>query len=245
MARQSFDLEHPSATELLLLLDAEDSFASTVGRISEIACRTLSRCDAASITVLNNDAGDTVASTSQVAVDLDESQYEDKSGPCLEAIRERTVYEVPNIAAEGRWPSLRAAADKAGIAAVLSLPMVVRGEASTGLNVYSKRAGAFDPEERKTGEMLAAAAAVAASNAHIYDASRRLSQQLEQAMASRAVIEQAKGILMAEQRCTPDDAFDLLRRASQRENVKLREIAQRIVAGRQPNAATAPSQTRR
>jgi AmiR/NasT family two-component response regulator len=81
------------------------------------------------------------------------------------------------------------------------------------------------------GRLFAGQAGVAIANAEVYRASVALTGQLQEAMASRAVIEQAKGVLMAEQKCTPEEAFTLLRSASQRENVKLREIAERIVAG--------------
>jgi GAF domain-containing protein len=116
-------------------------------------------------------------------------------------------------------------------ATLVAIPLVVRGER---IGVLSLRAGdgqSFDEGVAELATMLAAQAATVAANAMAHDAASSLAQQLEEAMASRAVIEQAKGILMARERCSAEEAFDMLRRASQRSNTKLRDIALQIVDG--------------
>ena len=98
------------------------------------------------------------------------------------------------------------------------------------MNLYARVAAGFTVDDESIGTELAAAAAIVLSNASAFWAASELGDQLGQAMRSRAVIEQAKGILMARSpQMTADEAFDVLRKASQRENVKVRDIAQRIV----------------
>ena len=97
------------------------------------------------------------------------------------------------------------------------------------MNLYSTRERAFGPGEVELGRLFAAQAAIVLANAQAYWSARAKSEQLEQALESRAEIEQAKGVIMASTRCTPDQAFDLLVRQSQQQNRKLREIAAEVV----------------
>ncbi len=128
------------------------------------------------------------------------------------------------------YPEFARAARAHGVGSVLSLPLVAGDVGLGALNLYAPAGMAFSTEDEAVGLELAAAAAIVLANASAYWGASLLGEQLTEAMRSRAVIEQAKGMLMARSpELSPDDAFDLLRRASQRENVKLREIAQRIV----------------
>jgi GAF domain-containing protein len=99
------------------------------------------------------------------------------------------------------------------------------------MNLYARSPKAFGRADREDGEAFAAQAAIVLANAQAYWDAHTLSLRLGDAMQSRAVIEQAKGILMAAEGLAEDEAFDMLVRASQRENTKLREIARRIVEG--------------
>jgi GAF domain-containing protein len=113
----------------------------------------------------------------------------------------------------------------------VTFPLVVRGEVIGELSFHAGDGEHFDETTAEMMTLLAEQAAIVAVNALAHASAIALALQLEEAMASRAVIEQAKGVLMARERCTPDDAFDMLRRASQRSNTKLREVAQQIVDG--------------
>jgi ANTAR domain/GAF domain len=116
-----------------------------------------------------------------------------------------------------------------GVMSSLCLPLVARGAAIGAINCYSRDAAAFSAGDERIGSELAAAAAVTVANAQAYWAASDRSERMGRAMQSRASIEQAKGILIAEQHCDPDQAFEMLVRASQRENRKLRDIADQIV----------------
>jgi transcriptional regulator with GAF, ATPase, and Fis domain len=172
--------------------------------------------------------------TDEDSPEIDEAQYRDGKGPCLDAWRHNRVIRIDRI---GDWveqyPGFSAACRDHGVLSTLSLPMV-SGEVAIGaMNLYARREGGFGEEDETLGADLAAAAGSVLSNVSAYWTAFDLSQQLNEAMESRAVIEQAKGILMARNaRLSADDAFGLLRRASQRENIKLRLIAERIVERR-------------
>jgi GAF domain-containing protein len=214
--------------ELVGLLRAEETYQETLARVAQLACATIPGCDAGSVTLWREGHPYTVVSTDDLAQAIDEAQYETLEGPCLDASRYGEVYVIGDMTSEGRWPTFAGVAVARGARSSLSLPLTVRDQPIGALNLYSIEPQAFDGA-RDVGLLFAAQASVAIANARVYDASRALTTQLEEAMRSRAVIEQAKGIIMSEQRCGPDDAFELLRLASQRENVKLRDIATRIV----------------
>ena len=98
------------------------------------------------------------------------------------------------------------------------------------LNFYARTPAASSDEDVQVGLQFATQAAIVLANSQAYWDAHQLGQDMAEAMKSRATIEQAKGILMGAQRCSADDAFQILVRASQRENRKLREMAAEIVA---------------
>jgi AmiR/NasT family two-component response regulator len=108
------------------------------------------------------------------------------------------------------------------------------------LNLYAREVGVFNAHHQTVAQLFASHAAVVLANAEAYREADELSRHLTDAMESRASIEQAKGILMAAQRCSPDEAFALLVAASQRENLKLREIARRIVSNTMDRSGESP-----
>jgi hypothetical protein len=112
----------------------------------------------------------------------------------------------------------------------LSIGLPIQGSVVGALNVYGGPANAFDAAAITVAERFASYAAVALANAHLYDSATTLAEQMQQAMRSRAVIEQAKGIIMGERRCSPEEAFALLSKASQDSNLKVREVAEALVA---------------
>lgn len=214
--------------ELVGLLQEEESWAQTLERLAGLARATIPGCSAGSVTLWREGQPYTVVSTDDLAREVDNAQYETLEGPCLDASRYGEVYVVREMAGETRWPVFCSVAARKGIRSSLSLPLSVRGAPIGALNLYSEQHDGFAGAE-EVGRLFAGQAGVAIANAEVYRASRSLAEQLQEAMDSRAVIEQAKGVLMAEQGGTAEEAFALLRAASQRENVKLRDIAQRIV----------------
>jgi GAF domain-containing protein len=185
----------------------------------------------ASVLLLVKDQPTTVVSTGELATDLDETQYERGHGPCLHAARTGEVTEIPDTRADDRWPDYTPHAAEHGNLSSLSVPLAIDQDAQvTGaLNIYARRPDAFDEASRSVATRFAPYAAVAAGNLYAYQSARDMAENLQTALESRAVIDQAKGILMERHKLTADQAFQLLARASMTTNLKLRDIAENLV----------------
>jgi GAF domain-containing protein len=225
-------------------LDARDAFAqlgelsfadtsmnAMLQRIAELAKQVIPGVAEASVSLITHDKPGTAAYTGRLALDLDESQYGRGYGPCLEAAVGEEIREITDARQETRWPDYARIAVERGSLSSLSVPVPVREAVHGALNLYGVEADAFDDDARDVARAFASYAAVAVHNMHLYESTRDLAQNLDMAMQSRAVIEQAKGILMSQRRCDATEAFSLLAAASQRSNRKLRDIAQAIVDG--------------
>ena len=211
------------------LLLAEETLETTFGRVASLACRTLPPCDLASVTMINDGQASTPVQTHPLADDLDSAQYRSQRGPCLEAYSIRQVVRGTVPESAPRWPEFMAAAAKAGIRSVLAVPLVASDRPLGALNLYSRTAESYSEADEETAVLFSEQAAVACANAEVYWRTYNLTEHLREALESRDVIGQAKGILMARRGCTPDAAFEALRTASQHRNIKLREIAEQVV----------------
>ena len=200
-------------------------------RIAELAKELIPGVAEASLTLIVNDEARTAACTGRLAQDLDESQYGRGHGPCLEAAVGEEVREITDAREETRWPDYARRAVERGSLSSLSVPLPVREGIYGGLNLYAVEAAGFDDDARRISRAFASYAAVAVHNLYLYESTRDQAHHLDTAMKTRAVIEQAKGILMSQRRCDAEEAFTSLAAASQRSNRKLRDIAQAIVDG--------------
>jgi GAF domain-containing protein len=225
-------------TESLGALHSELAGVVLVGRdlpevlteIVTISRRAIPGAEATSITLIRDDRGFTAAFDGQLAMDADEVQYQRGHGPCLDAGRSGEVFLVPDMRAEERWPDYARHAAELGVGSSLSIPLPFQGATIGALNNYALEPGAFGESDVRLGEEVAAFVAIAVANA---EASARATDDvanMRRAMESRAVIEQAKGILMERFKVTSEQAFTLLTHASQRSNVKLRDIAEELTA---------------
>jgi transcriptional regulator with GAF, ATPase, and Fis domain len=168
----------------------------------------------------------TVAATEPFVVELDNVQYETGEGPCLDAIRTRDVVHVDDLARAGRYRRFAPRALEASVASMVSAPVEHDGEVIGSLNLLAGPAGSFGPDEAlEPVRLLAACAAAVVVAQQALERQRRTVSQLEDALQTRDLIGQAKGILMAHAGVDADDAFRMLVRASQRENRKLRDVA--------------------
>jgi GAF domain-containing protein len=215
--------------ELGRIVLSEDSLESILDRVTTLARQLVPGADEVSVTLVQAGKASTAAYTGELALSLDKTQYAQGDGPCLTAASDREVVAVPDLSTEERWPEFTAAARERGVGSMLSIGLPVREQVIGALNMYARVPGAFDDHSVEMAETFAGHAAVALANATLYASATSLAEQMAEAMRSRAVIEQAKGILMAQRHCTPDDAFELLTQASQRANKKLRDIAAAIV----------------
>jgi transcriptional regulator with GAF, ATPase, and Fis domain len=185
----------------------------------------------ASVTLLVKEAPSTVATTGQLALDLDHVQYVRGHGPCLHAARTGDVTEIVDTRTDSRWPDYARPAAERGNLSSLSIPLLIDEDerVSGALNIYAPEPGAFDADARSAALAFGPYAAVAAGNVRAYQNARQRADNLEAAMESRASIEQAKGVLIERYKVGPDHAFRLLALASMHANRKLRDVADDLV----------------
>jgi GAF domain-containing protein len=183
----------------------------------------------ASISLLIKDKPTTAVFTGQLALDCDESQYGHGYGPCLHAARTGELTEIADTRTETRWPDYSRQAAERGALSSLSTPLPISEGIAGALNVYAREPDAFDETSRSTTTQFVPYAGVAVANIHAYQDARTLADNLQRALESRAVIDQAKGILMERHKLTADQAFQLLARISMTINRKVRDVADELV----------------
>jgi GAF domain-containing protein len=207
--------------------------------ITTIAARGIPGAEATSITLLRDEKAFTAAYSSDLALAADELQYEHGYGPCMDAGRGGVLLRVDDMQTEQRWPDYVAHVNRTSpLRSSLSVPLPYQGSSIGALNNYSTKPGAFaSPDSLRAGSDAAEAVAVVVANADAHAQLFDQARNMRIAMESRAVIEQAKGVLMAQRHVSAEQAFEILREASQRYNRKLREIAAGIVEGTQENRA--------
>ena len=216
--------------ELAQLLVSDESVATTLQRVADLSARVIPDCDAAGVTLVRPGGGyETAAYTDERTLAVDMGQYKRGDGPCLQAIDEQRVVRLDVEEAAERWPDFVEESRANDVRSFLAAPLLVNGSALGALNLYSGKPDGFSALDDVLVTLFTAQASVAVTNARVYADAVRLTEQLKEAMSSRAVIEQAKGVLMATHGVDPDAAFEHLRRSSQHQNVKLRDIARQIV----------------
>ncbi|MER5374233.1 GAF and ANTAR domain-containing protein [Streptomyces sp. NPDC002553] len=204
---------------------AQESVGATLERITASAIELVDGCDAAGILLLRGSEVETLAATDQLVVDSDRLQARLGEGPCFDAARTATgerVFRIADFTAEQpRWPAYAPRARALGVGSMMGFLLFTEEEDLGALNLYSRRPGAFTEASELSGWLLASHAAVTFSSA-------RTHAQLEQAIATRHLIGEAMGILMGRHQLSEEQAFDVLRRYSQENNVKLREVARLV-----------------
>jgi GAF domain-containing protein len=215
--------------ELAGLLLSTESLEMLLQEVAELSVQVVEPAVTAGITLKRDNRTLTVAAANQLATQLDEQQYEQRTGPCLQALATGQIVHARDMAAEDRWDYYPTIALGYGIRAVLSLPMVVENAPIGVLNLYADRADPFDDVARQLAELLTRHATIAVAAALRRHDQLQLSENLRVALSSRAIIDQAIGIVMAQRRCGSDEAFATLRAISQHRHVKLRQVAADIV----------------
>ena len=207
----------------------DGTIQETLERVSNLTVDAIPAAEMVGITMLVEGRQRTAVFTDSEATEIDQAQYDTGEGPCLQAFHDGRIVEIESTSEPGEWAQFRKVAAAHGIGSTLSFPLLVDGTAVGALNLYGRPERAFTGHDREVGTNFAAQAAIVLANAHAYWDAHDLSVRLGESMRNRAVIEQAKGMLMAAQGIDETAAFDMLVAASQRENVKLRDIARRIV----------------
>lgn len=187
----------------------------------------------------------TVACTDQLAAQADDIQYRMGDGPCLHAMRHARTVRIDDFTAHERWPRFSRQAAALGLRSCLAVPLRADGESAGALTLYARWPRAFGPAETARAEQFAGHASGALTLALRMASCNDTNDQLRSSMVSRAVIDQALGVIMATERCPQDRAFAVLKTVSQNTNVKIRDLAATIVtsvSGEPPRSAPNESQ---
>jgi hypothetical protein len=204
------------------------SVTDTLSSVVESACSTVEGCDLAGLFLVTGDAVTTPVFTDPLVLEVDAAQHRTDEGPCIDAIVNRQMIYAEELSTDRRWPEFSPQAVNAGIRSVLSLPLSPDPQEGA-MNLYARYPAAFGAVDRAKATILASLASLALSVAQSHEDEERRYENLNAALATRETIGEALGILMERERITADQAFDILRRASQHFNIKLRDVAQNLV----------------
>ncbi|MFJ8803432.1 GAF and ANTAR domain-containing protein [Streptomyces sp. NPDC102487] len=222
-----------SVIEWLLAAHSLDDFLQVLAD----AALDLTHAEGIGVTLERDHRPLTVVSAGPAAPALDEKQYGQDDGPCLQASRTGREIAVVDMLAEQRWGEYPAFAADRGIRSSLSLPIADRAATVGALNLYAGPPHAFERTDLTVLRSLAGQATGAIRLAQRLADTQAFAEQMRAAMKSRAVIDQALGMVMAQRRCAADEAFKILRTASQHRNIKLRDLCAEMitsVTGRPP-----------
>lgn len=209
--------------EVARALLSEDDLDSILHKIATVAVAEVDGCESATIDLIEKHVVRCVVASSETANRVSEIQNEEGEGPCLSAIREHETFLTNDLDREDRWPKfVPRARSETGVRSMLGYRLFADEDTMGALNLHSSRPDAFDEESVAVGSILAAHAAIAMSRA-------REREYMQVAIENRDVIGQAKGLLMAGRNVDGDAAFELLRVASQRLNIKLVQVAQQVI----------------
>jgi len=205
---------------------ADRSLTDIAHEVCQLALAVLPGADAASVTLVEDDGTRTAVFTSDLAVTLDERQYRPGFGPCLDAAHHGRVVRIDDTAHDTAYLEYAALARRRDVTSVLAIGLTMPGHVRGGLALYRLRSeAAFDAETEEAALAYAGRAAVVLANAAFVGSTTRLVARAQSALASRAVIDQAKGIVMLTTACEADEAFRVLTQMSQHVNRKVRDLA--------------------
>ncbi|MGW0809361.1 GAF and ANTAR domain-containing protein [Nonomuraea sp. NPDC002799] len=203
-----------------------EEFEQALAECVTIAVRAMPDSPMISVCLLAKEGLRTVASSDVRAVLLDELQATAGQGPCIDVLDSGEPVTVTDLAAEPRWRRFSA---ESGMLSLYSEPLKSDGLLLGVLTLYSGRGGGFSEETQVAARVTAEHISVLFRTALHAARLREVAVQLKEALATRAIIDQALGIVMAQRRCTARQAFEVLRHVSQAKNVKLSQVAATIV----------------
>jgi GAF domain-containing protein len=223
-----------SLADLASLVSGTLGLEELLAQVATYAAHAIPGADGAGVTLLRAAAGSNVvealAASAEFVSTIDEIQYGLlNEGPCITAALERRTVRSGSLGGEQRWPRFGPRVGRLGVHSVLSLPLLLPDLVVGAINVYAHGKDVFDDHAAVLGELFATPAAVAVHNARLLAQATTLTQQLQTALATRPVIDQAVGLLRGRSGSSAEEAFARLREISQTENVKLAVVAQRLV----------------
>lgn len=233
--READDVDlHAGLSGVAGLVAGGSGVIELLGQVAEFAARAIPGVDGAGVTVIGT-CGDapwveTWAVTAQFVEDIDKLQHVDlKEGPCVTCMQTRRPTVSGSLGSDSRWPRFGGGVARMGVHSALALPMLVGDQLIGAINTFARSRDAFGEHAVELGSQFAGPAAVSVHNSQLLDRAQERTKQLQSALGTRAVIDQAIGIIRARSGAGEKEAFDRLVRMSQAENLKLHILAERLV----------------
>jgi GAF domain-containing protein len=217
--------------EVALLLENDDEDGSVLLRLPGLGVELVPGATGAAVTISAGGRGHTFAASDARIEELQQMQFAAGQGPVVETLRYNEARHVRDAATEERWIGFCRAVAEAGFSSLITLPLHTGQQPAGAVALYADRPGAFSGAAHDIAMLFAAQGGTAVHNAAVYGACRQMADNLQVALETRAIIEQAKGVLHAKLAVSPAEAFELIRRFSQNTNQKVRVIADRLVRG--------------
>ncbi len=219
---------------LAALVTGTRGLSDLLVQVAIYAANAIPGADGAGVTLLRADRRDNrveaLAASHPFVAQIDEIQYVTvNEGPCITAALEGRTMRSGSLGGEKMWPRFGPRVGRLGIHSALSLPLLLPGQVVGAINVYARGKDVFDEHAQDLGELFASPAAVAVHNAHTLSQARTLTNQLQAALATRPIIDEAVGLIRGRTGATSHEAHQRLREMSQHQHVKLIDVAQRLV----------------
>lgn len=219
-----------------LLSVANKSLSRSLNELVSLASRQVRACSGATAALWRDSEPLVMAASHPDVSGLIEVELASGLGPEIEALTSRATIPCPDTLEEARWPQYAQAALARGVRCSVTLAHVA-GPAAVTLSLFGARPRSLDPDQLPLAELLVAVGGAVIGNMSSYTDAERTALQLREAAESRALVDQAKGILMHALGCNADQAFDRMREISQQHNLKVTEVARRIIDSKLPNAS--------
>ena len=211
------------------LMTGHLALKETLVRVAEFAVRAIPGAQGAGLTLLESERSQTVVATADFVRSVDDIQYGLGEGPCVSAVAEQRTVSSGNLGGEPQWPRFGPRVGRLGVHSALSLPLLLPNRVVGAMNIYAHGRDVFDAKAVRLGEDFAGPAAVSVSNAQRLAQAERLVGELQEALTSRAQIDQALGVIMSRTGVSPEEAFGRLRAMSQSRSTKLADVARELL----------------
>ncbi len=206
-----------------------DVLHNLTGEMTEVLDQT-----GAGVTLIHDGQQRFVTAAVEAIANLERVQEAGQKGPCVDAVASAAAVAVPDIAvgdASVRWPDYTVAAKTAGIQAVAGIPMLAEGAAIGAVNLYDSQPRNWSAEDLRVATIFASIATGYLTHASAAQQRQRTAEQLQQALDTRLIIEQAKGVLATRRGTTVDDAFHTLRNYARQHNNRIHDVSRAVVEG--------------
>lgn len=218
-------------SEVARLLASDEDDDATLLRLTRLGVELVPGATAAAVTISTGDQAHTFAASDPRIDELHRLQFDSGEGPVAETLRYNEARHARDVTAERRWPAFCHAAADAGFGGCIALPLHTGRQPAGAVALYAEHPDTFSGAAHDLALLFAAQGGTAVHNTDVYGACRQMVANLQTALESRAVIEQAKGVLHAELNLSPEEAFELIRRASHDTNQKVRDLAAKLIRG--------------